>query len=474
MPRKKRPEIALAVRDLLLEVGMKPTKKQKEAFKVIVANLYAAWATRGNPFLVVPKRSSDYASGSRQRALYLTYQPTMKAVEVLRGGGFIEYHAGFYTKPEGRRTRIRATSKLTSLFIKHRFNLTCVELLSFDLVQLRGPKVQGMRGAAIDIRRGVHAASARPHKASVAKINAGLASAHIDLHLDEETFIRHYISRQDGKKPLTPPHPLRNRLYRVFNENFNLGGRFYGHWAQGIPRDLRSCIRIDGEPVVELDYKAIHPTLLYAERGESFEGEVYLPASYTKEYRPVFKLLMLAAVNAVDLNSAFKGARHCIHKVLKHTFPECLKDTWLRPAYEALKTMHEPIGGMFFTRAGLRLQRKDSKIAELVMLTLLDKGVITVPIHDSFLVAQQHEDALREAMLTCSRAVCGLSIPVDKKHPKDMSQHEVLTDEVCKTAPVMEGGLSSLLLSLSPPSPVFTAFIGSRPPHPQPDRAAVA
>jgi len=476
VPRKGRPEIALAVRDLLLETHIEATKQEQEAMKVIVANLYAAWRTLGNPFLVIPKRSSDYAPGSRLRALYLTHRPTVKAVAVLHDAGYIEQHIGFFSNTKKRRTRIRATAILVALFIKHHVTLSTIDPLAIDPVQLRGPKIKGTKAASIDISRGTYAAVARPHKAGVTRINSALATANIELNLDEQTFIDHYIARPSGKKNLTPPHPLRNRLYRVFNVTFDQGGRFYGHWAQGIPRDLRQFICINGEPTIELDFKAIHPTLLYAECGESFEGEVYLPASHPKEYRPVFKLLMLAAINAADLNWAIRGARHCIHshEDLLRDYPECLRDGWLRPAFEALKNMHKTIGHYFFTGAGQRLQRMDSEIAELVMITLLTNDIVAVPVHDSFLVAHQHEAALREAMLTCSKEVCGVSIPVDKKMPPRMSQTAILVDEINKTAPVMDQ--ASLSLSSPPPSPnlVFPASRSSGAPQPRHNKVVAA
>lgn len=476
VPRKGRPEIALTVKGVLLETGMKTTQKEREAMKVIVANLYAAWTTQGNPFLVIPKRSSDYAPNSRLRALFLTHRPTMKAINALHDAGYIKQYIGYYTNQSKRRTRIRATSKLLALFIKHRFSLRSIEPLAFDFVQLRGPKTKGAKGDTININHGTYAAVARPYKAGVARINSALATAKIELHLDEQTFIDHYIARPSRKKALTPPHPLRNRIYRVFNETFDKGGRFYGHWAQGIPRDLRQFIYINGEPTIELDFKAIHPTLLYAECGKSFEGEVYLPASYPKEYRPVFKLLMLAAINAGDLNGAVMGVRHCIHshEDFLRDFPECLRDGWLRPAFEVLKNMHKPIGHYFFTGVGQRLQRMDSEIAELVMLTLLTSDVVAVPVHDSFLVAHQHEATLREAMLTCSREVCGVSIPVDKKEPSSTSQKYAFVDEINKTAPVMDKASFSLP---SPPPASLTAFPASRnsgAPHPHLAQVSIA
>jgi hypothetical protein len=57
----------------------------------------------------------------------------------------------------------------------------------------------------------------------------------------------------------------RRTLYRVFNNSsFKQGGRFYGAWWQSVPREYRGLIRINGKPTVELDYRAIHPRILYA------------------------------------------------------------------------------------------------------------------------------------------------------------------------------------------------------------------
>lgn len=442
VPRRGKPEVAAAVREYLAESGTKVSKPVREALGIIVANLFAAWAIRGNPFLVIPMRNCDYSPGTRLHSLWLKHKPTTAAVHALHRAGYIELHKGIYFEANSRRTRIRASEKLVALFIRHRFNLDSVEAQDKELVQLRGPKINGKQGAIIDISRGNHAATARPFKEGVLRINAALSNASIELHLSEQSYIEHYVKRLNGKKAPSPPHPLHNRLCRVFNVSFDFGGRFYRHWAQGVPRELRRFIRINGEPVMELDYKAIHPTLLYAERGLAIEGEVYVPFGWPYAFRPVFKLLMLAAINADDLDNAVKGARHGIYRnpELMAAFPECLTNRWLVPAFEALAHLHKPIADEFFNGAGLRLQRKDSEIAERVMLTLLDRGVVSVPIHDSFLVAHPHTDALREVMLATSKDVSGVTIQVDEKWAFCSIQQLEISELSSKSVPVMDRG----------------------------------
>ncbi len=444
IPRRGKPEVAAAVREIIPCTGLQTNKPIREALGVIVANLFAAWATRGNPFLVIPMRSSDYAPGSRLRALWLKHWTTRAAVHALHRAGFIELHRGVYFETKKYRTRVRANDKLVSLFIRHRFTLDSIAAQDRELVILRGPKINGAQGKPIGISRGTYAAQARPFKANVKRINAALAAANIELHLSEQEYIESYVKRPNGKKALDAPHPLRNQICRIFNVSFDFGGRFFRHWVQLIPNEFRCHILINGERVTELDFKAIHPTLLYAERGLSIQGEVYVPPGWPREFRPVFKLLMLSAINANSLAEAVKGARYDLSQDydLLAAFPECLPDRWLYPAFEALANLHRPIAGAFFTGAGLRLQRKDSDIAERVMLSLLDQGIVSVPIHDSFLVARPHAEALREAMLDASREVAGVAIPVAEKQAFCTSQSTEIVKLSQNSAPVMDRSLS--------------------------------
>lgn len=55
-------------------------------------------------------------------------------------------------------------------------------------------------------------------------------------------------------------------MTRIYNLNFRRGGRFYalgGGW-QSLPKAVRKAVTINGEEVAELDYSALHPSILYA------------------------------------------------------------------------------------------------------------------------------------------------------------------------------------------------------------------
>lgn len=213
--------------------------------------------------------------------------------------------------------------------------------------------------------------------------------------------------------------PFPGRLRRIFNGDFQQGGRFYaegGSW-QTLSRSERLRISIDGEPTVEIDYSSFHPTLAYAECGLVPPIDAYdIPG----EPRELVKI----AFNILLNSSSRNGARHEL--AMKPLMSKELlgveredgetRDSFrtrlvqIDPTYfqrasrradlliEAILTRHAPIQSMFFTGAGLRLQRRDSDIAEGVMRRMRNQGIVVAPVHDSFLAPQSKADLLEEIM----------------------------------------------------------------------------
>jgi hypothetical protein len=65
----------------------------------------------------------------------------------------------------------------------------------------------------------------------------------------------------------------------------------------------------------------------------------------------------------------------------------------------AIKAKHPDIAHAFGADAGIRLMRKDSEIAERVMLEMLRAtGVVPLCVHDSFIVPANHKEELKQAM----------------------------------------------------------------------------
>jgi hypothetical protein len=65
---------------------------------------------------------------------------------------------------------------------------------------------------------------------------------------------------------------------------------------------------------------------------------------------------------------------------------------------ETLTARHAPIAEMLCSDAGMTLMSLDSRIMLAAVDRLIALGIRCIPIHDSILVAQQHEGEAREAL----------------------------------------------------------------------------
>ncbi|MER9533018.1 hypothetical protein NKI89_24875 [Mesorhizobium sp. M0309] len=186
-------------------------------------------------------------------------------------------------------------------------------------------------------------------------------------------------------------------MVRIFNRTFNRGGRYYalgGGW-QSMSKDARKLITIDGESVVEIDYKTLHPALLYAEAGAALPDDCYSIGSWP---RGLAKLGLLVLVNAPTKNKARFAIAH--HKTMAEVAIPGSQQALAAAdqLMDDVKAIHHRIAQYFHSDKGAELMCMDSAIAETVMHLMLLNGVTVLPIHDSFLVQASKADLLEEAM----------------------------------------------------------------------------
>jgi hypothetical protein len=120
------------------------------------------------------------------------------------------------------------------------------------------------------------------------------------IHVNE-LLSHHSIVLPSGR----PIH--RKFMHRVFNRDFQHGGRFYGPEWQSMNEDERSRLITDGSPVVELDFQSLHPTILYALSGEQLDEDPYSFSGYSPNVRGFLKIVMLVLINTGDEARARKA-----------------------------------------------------------------------------------------------------------------------------------------------------------------------
>jgi hypothetical protein len=182
-------------------------------------------------------------------------------------------------------------------------------------------------------------------------------------------------------------NPGMRTLYRVFNGDFVHGGRMYGPFWQQAPKATRARLELDGQRVVELDHEQLHPRLLYALAGKKLVGYAYTLDGWGRDLcKRGFNIL----INATTYQSALKALANVING------PDAVAQA--KQLIAEIRLKHSPIAEYFHTGIGLRLQCIDADMAEVVIGRLLKRGVVALPVHDSFLVQNQHSGLLREAM----------------------------------------------------------------------------
>lgn len=199
-----------------------------------------------------------------------------------------------------------------------------------------------------------------------------------------------YIEFIDGNGNVARFAKGPNAPFRVFNRTFERGGRTYGIGVQNFPKRLREGLIIDGAPAVELDYKALHPRMLYALRGlkepqyDPYEIDGHWPRWVVKA---AFNILLNANGNV--LAAFMEWARKNEQPINGQIAREILTEVNARNA---------PIADLFANDMGARLQRIDSDMMAHITQRLIAAGHPPFPIHDSVIVSAPAAGLAQEVM----------------------------------------------------------------------------
>ena len=152
-------------------------------------------------------------------------------------------------------------------------------------------------------------------------------------------------------------------------------GRIYAKSGdyQTISSDLRSKIKFNGNKSVELDYKALHPSILYAKKGLNIPNDCYAIEGFS---RKDVKAGMLRAVSSSNKHLAVSSL----------VYNERIKRPLAIELLNAIEEKHAPIKDMFYEYLGCELQLTDSDLIMDVMRAANKKGIPILPIHDSIVI----------------------------------------------------------------------------------------
>jgi hypothetical protein len=453
------------------EIEVFPTRRKnlpakKKLLSCLLYNLYSAW--KGDRPLAISKARDYYNSLKKNhRNTFLTYGNLMAVLKALQDAIIIYQSNGYYDRytGKGERTRLYPCSWLEEQFTRVR------EERNLALKRFKGASVSP-KGKLI-----LPAEYIREKPSALVVIKDGKVRSSSSI-LKMEKFLREYNSRiaqhvilipskehsqmallQGEPHILSQPavnssgrlvytHPTHSilgsnevkplyyqeldcQLYRVFNRSsLRLGGRYYGAEYQSYPSKSRSQILIDDNPVSELDYASLHPTILFNLNDMDIPGLNHPDFDFydiyqNRQLRGAVKLIVNIAINAGSRIKAlnafnFKLKRNYSNPDKSDKFLKILMamdEHKLTPG----KTLNDflynypELSESLYTDKGIELMNIDSMIATDVLGYFHRKNIPCLCIHDSYIVPAEHKEELHHVMEQTYFAHLNHSIKISEK-----------------------------------------------------------
>ncbi|WP_421697551.1 hypothetical protein [Ancylobacter sp.] len=243
-------------------------------------------------------------------------------------------------------------------------------------------------------------------RAAVEALNGFLADADIsfikdglrDVDTSERRMRRHFVVRA-GAKGEAPP------------VSFDRGGRLFGGFWQNLPSSRRGGIRINDEPVAELDYGQMAVRLAYATVGAPPpEGDMYaIPG--LEGHRAAVKTAFNTLLNAGPKMTRWGYERAGNGEDADAS--ERLPAGWtVKRTRAAILDRHPALASCLGSGIGLKLMHMESEILVAVLMEMVRRGVVGLGIHDGLLTQASKAAEVRQIMEKTALVKAGAEIPV--------------------------------------------------------------
>jgi len=211
-------------------------------------------------------------------------------------------------------------------------------------------------------------------------------------------------------------------LARIFNKDFNSGGRLYatGGSYQTIPAQTRNLITIDGQDTAEVDIKGSHISILHTMVGSRLlrgydpydipmdgvadydvEKISFMLCSVDEQHNPFRNLVKVALLIMVNADSQAKATNAIKNKLnaqinnpvsiiedlpieelaMMRFYGLC--NVNIKELFKRIKEKHSVISEYFFSGAGVWLQKMEGDIFTKVVDNCIDNDYPVLIIHDS-------------------------------------------------------------------------------------------
>ncbi|SDA12726.1 hypothetical protein SAMN02799622_00791 [Methylobacterium sp. UNC378MF] len=323
--------------------------------------------------------------------------------------------AGFLTQAMGARgrglTTIRATSRLAALVSGLGVDLGCFRIdRNYPLLMLRRKVVHGP--GQPPTRRDIEfqdTPETERIRLEMSRLNSFLAGADLE-------FIPDGLGLVDTINDRTL-----SRRFVVLNDQaarFDQVGRLSGGFWTNLEKDRRGSLRIQGEPIADLDFEAMHPRIAYLLLGKEWsQDDPYdltgLLDGYdhsNKEHRSAVKKGLSSLLNG---GRAGRKYGKPLEGLPPGATPASLRAA-LKAKHPALVPIIDPPVPLKVP-LGYRLMKLESDILLEALDHLMSLSVVALPSHDGVFVAQSNTAIAQEALQEASKFILDVTLPVKPK-----------------------------------------------------------
>lgn len=358
------------------------TERRKEAVRTLVANLAC---------LVVQYPEGTLLSLSARKDGATRYDRPKFPVDVLSGVWRAMEQLGLLVVHPGSRGQWRTTIAPTAVLVgrivdaRLRGVLEVARRAGAETIILKAKTCSGRPKLLIDY---ADTDSTKAMRVELEAVNAVLSKADIRLG-EERPMVPIFLTRRFQLDGPDAPH------------EFDRHGRLYGGFWQSLPKTRRHLLRIEGEPVVDLDFAAMFVQLAYLRAGAAIPN--------SDPYGDIDGLPRKAVKKAVASLLCRQGAMVRLPSDLR----QLVGPEWTgRKVEAAIRERHPAIAHLFGVGIGLRLMFTESEIMLATLRILVGQGIPALPMHDGIMVAAAQEAASRWAMARGSMLIVGTALPV--------------------------------------------------------------
>lgn len=217
-----------------------------------------------------------------------------------------------------------------------------------------------------------------------------------------------------------------SRRFVVYGDGkarFDTSGRLFGGFWLTLKGSRREGIRINGEPVADLDYKSMFPRLAYAHAMAEPPSDDLYDIDELQGYRSGVKLAVLVLLFADQERQRWpramglgvgsdEDAADGLVPAAQYTHRLPSKEWTVARVTEALVHKHPPLAACINIGLGHRLMFLESELLVSVLLKLQAAGIVALPMHDGLLVPWSRRDQVKAVMEEMAEERFGFSFPV--------------------------------------------------------------